>query len=267
MSPAPRRGPGPAAGFTLLELTITITLTGVIVALMTQIISHTIRGRDMAYKALQRPKIENAILGQIVQDLRYAWMGGLSGDAGFLGKARQMAGMDADTIAFVTARRTRTVGAEDDGARRGEEPESPLTETGYACRVNPDNPRWLELWRREDYFVDGNPTEGGRYTRVYDKIRAFRLRYFPIPEEHTGEGEGLEEWDSRLKKGMPYAILLKIEFDTDEPRDKFEEERPPELIYRLILLRPAYNLPQGPAGAPGGTPPGSPPAGGPPPGG
>ncbi len=250
------------AGFTLMELTITIALLGVIVVLMTQIISDTIRGRDMAYNKLKRPKIENAMLSQIVQDLRYIWMGGLSGDAGFTGKSFQMAGMDADRFAFVTARRTRTVGIEEDGARRGDERESPLTETGYACRVNPNNPRWLELWRREDYFVDDRPTEGGRYTLIYDKIRAFRLRYFPIPEEHTGEGEGLEEWDSRIKKGIPYAILMKIEFDTEEPLTGEAEERPPEQIYRLLLLRPAYNLPVGGPGTPAPGPEGTPPPGG-----
>jgi len=231
-------------GFTLMELTITIALLGTIVVLMTQVISDTIRGRDMAYTALKRPKIANAVLGQIVQDLRYAWFGGLSGDEGFLGRARQMAGMDADFVAFITARRTRTVGVEDDGSRRGDEGECSLTEVGYACDLNPDNPRWLRLWRREDYYVDSRPSEGGRYSLVYDKIRAFRLRYFPIPEElQAKESEGLEEWDSRQKKGIPYAVLLKIEYDVEEPGDELDEERPAELIYRLILLRPAYNLP------------------------
>jgi prepilin-type N-terminal cleavage/methylation domain-containing protein len=243
----------PAAGFTLIELTITIALLAWIVMLMTQLINDTIRGRDMAYNALRRPKIENAILGQIVQDLRYCWFGGLSGDEGFHGKALTMGGMDADRIAFVTARRTRTVGIEEDGTRRGNEGESPLTEVGYALDMNPENARWLRLWRREDYYVDSRPSEGGRYSLVYDRIRAFRLRYFPIPEElQKAESEGLEEWDSRVKKGVPYGVLLKIEFDTDEVAVDDLTDRPAELIYRLILLRPAYNVPF--TGGPGATP-------------
>jgi len=100
------------------------------------------------------------------------------------------------------------VGSEEDGVRRSEDRTSPLTEVGYACRVNDEDSDYLELWRREDYFVDDKPTDGGHYTLVYDRIRTFRLRYYPIPEEAQVK-EGLEEWDSGLKKGIPYAIRVR----------------------------------------------------------
>jgi prepilin-type N-terminal cleavage/methylation domain-containing protein len=239
-----RRAPRRERGFTLIELTIAIAMLAVVMALMYQVIGGTIQGRNMVQEDLRKPKVANSILGQVFKDFRYIYWGGLVGDAGFRGKARNINGMDADRVAFITARRTRTVGAEDDGQRSREDRESPLTEVGYACRAHEQNGDWLELWRREDYFVDAKPTEGGYYTLVYDKIRNFRLRYFPIPEEHFDNKEGLEDWDSAQKHGIPYAILLKIEFDieeTDESDPEASEEIDP--IHRIILLRGGYNEP------------------------
>ncbi len=231
-------------GFTLIELTISIAMLGVVMGLMYQVIGGTIDGRNMVYEELRKPKVANAVLGQIFKDFRYIYYGGLVGDAGFRGKARTMSGMDADRVSFITARRTRTVGAEDSGERSKDTRESPLTEVGYACRPNDENADWLELWRREDYFVDSKPTEGGFYTMVYDRVRSFRLRYFPIPEEHYENKEGLEDWDSAQKKGIPYAILLKIEFDIEEPDESNPDEREEiDPIHRIILLRGGYNVP------------------------
>ena len=240
-------------GFTLIELTIAIAMLGIVMTLMYQAIGGTIRGRDLVYEDLRKPKVANAILGQIFKDFRYIYWGGFVGDSGFRGKAMSSGGMDGDRVAFVTARRTRTVGSEDDGTRREEDGESPLTEVGYACRPNPTHSQWLELWRREDYFVDAKPTEGGHYTLLYDKIRSFRLRYFPIPEEHFENERGLEDWDSAQKKGIPYAILLKIEFDVSEPREDQDYE-PDDIdpIHRIILLRGGYNVAFGDDAAPPG---------------
>ena len=229
-------------GFTLIELVIAVTLLATIMGLMYQSLGQTIETRNMVQDELQGPKVANAILAQIFKDFRYIYYGGLQGEAGFRGKAIKMAGMDADRVAFITARRTRTVGTEDDGRRTDDDRESFLTEVGYACRPHPKHSQWLELWRREDYFVDSKPTEGGFYSLVYDKIRNFRLRFFPIPEEAT-EKQGLEEWDSAQKKGIPYAILLKIEFDVSEP-DEGETYEPDDIdpIHRIILLRGGYNV-------------------------
>ncbi len=244
-NPSKRQG-----GFTLIELSIAVALLAMIMGLMYQMLGSTIEKRNIVQDSLKGPKVANSILAQVFKDFRYIYWGGLVGDTGFRGKAIRLAGMDADRVSFITARRTRTIGSEDDGQRSNDARESPLTEVGYACRPNPKHAHWLELWRREDYFVDQAPTEGGYYTQVYDKIRNFRMRYYPTPEEAV-DREGLEEWDSAQKKGIPYAILMKIEFDVSEPVEGSEYVKDNiDPIHRIILLRGGYNVKWGDDPAP-----------------
>lgn len=165
-----------------------------------------------------------------------------------------MGGKDADTVDFVTARPSRTAHTDEEAVR--DAVPSPVTEVGYALRQNDENGEWLELWRREDWMVDDDPTGGGKYTLVYDRIRRFNLLYFPIPEQNV-EGKGSEEWDTRLQNSLPYAIVLDIEFDV-EGATGGEDEEAIGSISRIITLKGAYNVK--PAAPPGqGTPP---PAGG-----
>ena len=233
------------SGFTLLELMIAIAMLVSLSMLMAQVIGGTTQGAEIANENLRAPKFQNAIFSQIFKDFRYIYWGGFTANGGFRGKAGTRGGKDADVVNFVTARTTRTVGTEEDGQRREEDRTSPLTEVGYACRNNDEDSDYIELWRREDYFVDDKPTEGGQYSLVYDRVRTFRLRYYPIPEEAQVK-EGLEEWDSVQRKGIPYAILLRIDFDVKPPDKNVRLDRNDEdyeTIYRIILLRGAYSVP------------------------
>jgi hypothetical protein len=228
---------------TLLEVSVAITILSIVVVLMYQVIDGTIRGRELADKGLTTPKVSNAVLGQVFKDFRYIWWGGLTGDAGFLGKNGSRAGMDADKVHFITARRSRFASVVE-GSREANQRMSPLSEVGYALKLNENEGggEWLELWRREDYYVDEDPTKGGTYSLIYDKIRKFDIAYYPTPDK-SRKREGLEEWDSRLKHGIPYALLLSIELDVeDESELEFGEEREPHKIVRIILLRGAYNV-------------------------
>ena len=207
-----------------------------------KLLENSIRGQNMVREGLKGPKIQNAILGQIFRDFRYLYWDGFSGNAGFVGINKDIGGKEADAVDFVTARPSRTAHMSDDQAR--DNIPSPLTEVGYALRPNDKNSDWNELWRREDYFVDGNPVKGGKYSLVYDKIRRFNLKYYPIPEENV-DAEGSEEWDSRAKGKIPYAIVLQLEFDVEEQAPGAEDEGR-ETISRIIILKGAYNVKHAP---------------------
>lgn len=254
--PADRRPPPrgrASAGFTLLELMISISLLVFLSAIMGQIITGTMRGADSANEQLLAPKMANAIFQPIFKDFRYVYYGGLTGDAGFRGSNDTLGGQDADRVNFVTTRRTRTIGVDESGRLSEKDRISPVTEVGYALRHSDTNPGYRELWRREDYFVDDKPSDGGQYSLVYDRVRSLSFRYFPIPEQAQVR-EGNEEWDSSIKKGLPYAILMRLEFDvpgteTESGRAQIDQLEP-QVIYRIILLRGAYSVPWTSAAAP-----------------
>jgi prepilin-type N-terminal cleavage/methylation domain-containing protein len=235
-------------GFTLLEVMVALTILSTVVMLVYQVLQSSVRGQEMVRRDLREPKIVNAILGQVFRDFRYLYWDGFAGNAGFVGRNRDVAGKDADTVDFVTARPSRTAHTFDDAAR--DEIPSPITEVGYALRANDKNSDWLELWRREDWYVDGEPTKGGKYSLIYDKVKKFNLQYFPIPEENT-DNKGTEEWDSRAKGKLPYAIVLELQFDVDEQDPKAGDDFERETISRIIILKGAYNVrPPKPPGQP-----------------
>lgn len=233
-------------GFTILEVMVALTVLATVVMFVYQILQNAVRGEQMVREDLRKPKVENAVLRQIVGDFRYLYWDGFSGNTGFIGRSRTIGGMEADSIDFVTARRSRTAHTVEGESR--ELPPSPVTEVGYALRQNDSNPEWMELWRREDWFVDDDPLSGGKYSPIYDKIRKFEMFYFPIPELQT-DPKGLEEWDSRLKGSIPYAIFLEIKFDVESQRPDGDYEDTSEFVSRIIILRNAYSIKR--EGAPG----------------
>jgi prepilin-type N-terminal cleavage/methylation domain-containing protein len=225
------------AGFTLVELLVAIFLLALIMTFAYQIFWQALLNRDRVTEDLEGPKVEGAVFDQIARDLRYLWYeeGRLPGNAGFWGRSKQINGRDVDRIDFLTTRTSRFAVLEETNEQPGD---SPLTEVGYACRQSEANPRWFELWRREDYFVDDDPTDGGKYTRVYDKIRRFSLRFFPPPEENNAE-QGREEWDTKTEKKVPYAIILDMEYDVREPvLDKAQTK-----VTKILLLKPGRSVP------------------------
>jgi len=237
-----------ASGFTLLEVIVALLVLSVTVTFIYQVLQNSVRGQDMVREDLRRPKITNAILGQVFKDFRYLYWDGFTGNTGFIGESGTESGKDADHIDFVTARPSRMAQLEEESLT--DPVASPVTEVGYALRANEDNSDYLELYRREDWFVDDNPVRGGKYTLVYDKITKFDLLYFPIPEENV-DGKGEKDWDTRTRRKLPYAIVLELTFDEggrDEASSRDREENE-ELISRIIVLKGAYNV--APKTAPG----------------
>lgn len=230
--PPPRRR---RAGFTILEVMVALTVVATVVSFVYVILQNSVRGQTIVRQGLRAPKIQNAILGQIFRDFRYLYWDGFAAEGGFIGRNSDVGGREADNIDFVTARPSRIARSED-LSDLDTEP-SPLTEVGYALR---ENNGYLELWRREDWFVDDDPIKGGKYSLIYDKITRFSLLYFPTPEDNV-DNKGVEEWDTRLKKKLPYAIFLEISFVVEEPTDVGTELQE-EFISRIIILKGAYNV-------------------------
>jgi prepilin-type N-terminal cleavage/methylation domain-containing protein len=228
-------------GFTLIEVTVALLVLGLTMTAVYQTVTRTAATRDAIEDRLAAPKVGAAILDQLFKDFRYVYYreGLFPSGAGFWGRSRQVAGRDADRVDFVTARTSRIAELED--ARASDvRADSPLTEVGYAVRQGEGE--YLELWRREDYWVDDEPTDGGKYSLVIDRLHSLRLRYFPVPEENT-DPHGQEEWNTTLTKKIPYAVMLEMKY-WERPIDPQARETPqPQKVLRILVLKGGRSIP------------------------
>jgi hypothetical protein len=176
----------------------------------------------------------------------------------------------ADTLQFVSRRASV---AQEEFFGRGAWVRSPINEIGYRMgRGSYQLGNVRRLFRRESYYVDETPLQGGDYYEVYDRIVSFDIAYagYRAEEEAREDAESLDErnldrfesWDSEERKGLPSAIIVTIVIEppqlTNEVRDESEqvEGRDRRTFVRIIPLTQADDVDAPPAGneQPGQTP-------------
>ena len=256
---APRRAGGPSeaaigarnAGFTLIEIVVAATILGVVVVVRRSSCSATpCAGATWSSRGCASPRSRRAPRARSCATSATS----ASADS----RARRLPGGTSRSartrpLDFVTARTARASRAREDN--RSEDParvRSPRSATRCAQR---DDGKYLELWRREDFFVDDDPTEGGQYTLIYDRIRSFELTYFDRPERGSGptNSEGIEEWDSRISAGSPTRSSSRSRSTSDEAPDAARTRRTPSASGASSSSRPAASPPS--TGPPAPAPP------------
>lgn len=192
-------------GFTLIEVMVALSIMSLIMLGLYQVLNATLRTRDLLSDEVTAARLGPTILDTIEQDLRRAWLLNLADDKVFLGEDRTLQGEPADSLVFVTKRPSSSTRRVDD-----REVSSELSEAGYRCRVNPELPDVLELWRRHDFHVDDEPLEDGVYELLHDRVVAFDIQYY---EDLLLETEPVEDWDSEERNALPakMRIVLGIE--------------------------------------------------------
>jgi prepilin-type N-terminal cleavage/methylation domain-containing protein len=231
-------------GFTIVEVMVTMVVLSMLLTFVVQILFNTVRTRDWIREDLEGPKIESAILDEIIRDLRFVYYrtGQFPADAGFWGRSRNINGKSGDRLDFLTCRRSRLAELEETNQAQVN---APLVEVGYACRASETHPELLELWRREDYFADDDPTDGGRFDLVYDRVREFELKFYLPPEVRQEDDDGLEEWDSKVQHKLPSAIVVRLLYDVRVPSASDRKPLGPAQgrVRRVILLAPSRSVP------------------------
>ncbi len=195
--------------FTLIEVTVTLALIGAIMATIYAVLYGTLTQKRIIEVKVQSSRIGPLLLDQIERDLRQTFAYNLAHGAVFKGEDNRIAGQDADKFSLVAQTPSTSALVE------GEKPVfSAVNEVGYALTQSPENADFLILWRREDYYVDDEPLEGGKGTPLYRQIRGLDVTYYETLEE---DADKLESWDSEVKGRLPAAmeIVLKLEV---EPR-------------------------------------------------
>ena len=192
-------------GFTITEvLLVLLIMSGLLVAIA-QVLNSARISRDTIHNIRETQLAGPAILDLIEQDLRGAILFNRAPDTYLRVKNNVRAGLDADRLDLVTTTNGRV--REDDGEGFGRRAD--VNEVGYCLRPASNSDDFLELFRREDFGVDDEPFDGGRYTLLSDRIKAFEIEVW---EEDGPEAEPLETWGMTDdgKRGLPRRIEVSL---------------------------------------------------------
>jgi prepilin-type N-terminal cleavage/methylation domain-containing protein len=246
-------------GFTLIEVLIAmaigaVMLTGIFATLNSMVTTRsTVVGYSTPYA------LGPQILDAIEADLKNVYFYDIKENDGFWGADKDLAGREADGISFLTSSLGHVgdpsllssiqVGQQSDAHRR----RSPTTEVQYVCRQSPVHADWLELWRREDFYVDDSIHEGGLYQLVYDRVFDFKLEYVSRSTSTGGLTGSLDKtveqmrrdsWSSIEERGLPRAVIVSISIYARDPESAWDGEPEVFVFRRWIPLPQVHQSPQ-----------------------
>ncbi len=264
------------SGLTLIEIIIAITITTLIMGFVGGVVLNVINQRDEVEASSVAQKIGPAILNLIARDLEATFVyqlddlkkqeakntaeaeaeanGGTGGTGGTTGdettSAEEMevnyfVGEDHgdeedayDSLHFVTSL--------DSKLRIGNK-QSDIVEVGYYLVKN-DEGELYTLYRREDFFIDTDPVDGGKAIKIYDKVKALDIRYYEQPTNESeyqaladGSAEYKFEWDNTLENGIPYAVEVSVWIDLTEDRVAKKNPQYAKVYkFRTLVQLPSY---------------------------
>jgi len=197
------------SGFTLVELMVAVAIMALVMTALLGTLEGTIRARDEAELEIASVRDGPRILDMIERDLRALHVYNLEKGAVLRGKRMSPAGLRGDRIDFVcTNDSARRLGDGEETVKDDADVASDLNEVGYALRASSLSNDFLELWRREDLFVDEEPFEGGSFEKIHDRVTRFEITYLTHLGDKTDEET---DWDMEEKKQLPGGIRIDLE--------------------------------------------------------
>lgn len=247
------------AGFTLLEILVTLAILGLVMTALYGTLISTLETRDVIETRTRGPREGLALLEILSTDFRSAILPPLA-KKHFVARAeRSGEGRDADQVTFISAVTSRF--AEDPRRLRGEElagvdpterdedvepVRADLCEIGYYLKPDERHPGRMKLYRREDFHVDHDPRKGGTYLLLYRRVAGLKLRWFRGDETETGS-EPQENWDAEKTGTVPTAVLIELTLDLTPDTDDDERSvggEPVLKTFKTIVPMPAGRKPK-----------------------
>jgi prepilin-type N-terminal cleavage/methylation domain-containing protein len=232
------------AGFTLIEVLLTLLIMGGIMLSMTQILTAARTSRDTIHNIQETQLAGPAILDLIERDLRGIFTYDRTRMLQIRVKNRVILGYDADSLDFVTTTDSLSYQQFEDRFVRGD-----VNEVGYRLRPNPDSAdQFLEIYRRESFGVDDDPFEGGNFMFLHDRVKGFDIQCFakdgpneqPVEEWATGKN------DENI--GLPARIEITLTLEL-APRLVNEQMSILPNDKRTLTYKRVIRLPEGLRGA------------------
>lgn len=194
------------AGFTLIEVLLTLLIMGGIMLMMTQILTAARTSRDTIHNIQETQLAGPAILDLIERDLRGIMTYDRTRQLQLRVKNRVMLGYDADSLDFVTTTDSLSYTNVDDRFVRAD-----VGEVGYRLRPNPDSAdQFLEIYRRESFGIDEDPFEGGNFMFLHDRVKSFDVQCFAKDgkDEQPIEDWGMDRNPENI--GLPARIEITL---------------------------------------------------------
>ncbi len=226
------------AGFTLVEVLITLLIMSGIMVALTEILTAARSARDTVHNVLETQAAGPAILDLVERDLRGILTYDTTRVQQLRIKNRVVMGFDADSIDFVTGSDSMVLHQLDDRFVR-----SDLNEVGYRLRPSPLNDQFLEIYRRESFGVDEEPFEGGTYQFLHERVKSFDIQVFrkdgpdEEPVDHWNTEEGSEDI------GLPARIEITLTLEL-APRIVHEQLRVAPVDRRTVVYKRILRLPE-----------------------
>lgn len=203
-------------GFTLLEIILATVLFALLMSQYYDVFLGVVSLEEYARESRSYGSVGPAVLDLVEDDALSLFTHPRAADAfPFRGADDLMGAKPADRLNFVARR--ESIHQEEFGTDNWVR--SPINEVGYRLADNSAAPdRLRKLYRREDYYVDTSPLQGGDYFEVYDRVVSFDVKYlgYPSEEEARTDAASLEDrrlqvfesWDSEERKGLPTAMIV-----------------------------------------------------------
>jgi len=203
-------------GLTLLEVLVASALLAVFFASVYSIVAGTIAIRDQIEEGATPYAVGPAVMDLVVEDLRGATIEPYKDLNAFHAEPETDNGETCTKIDFITSVPSRKrVKVRDD------EVKARLNEVGYKLRRSETAPSLYALYRREDLGVDEDPLLGGKYYKVADSVKVFRIDFYADDpgDPGTDDAKGEEEWDAKKEKKLPWGCRVTITLIGDAKTD------------------------------------------------
>lgn len=224
------------AGFTLVEVLLTLLIMSAIMISMTQILTAARTSRDTIHNIQETQLVGPAVLDMVERDLRAIVTFDRTRNLHLRVKNRVMLGFDGDSLDFVTSNDSLVP------ARDGERfLRTDVCEVGYRLRPSPDSDQFLEIYRREGYGVDEQPFDGGSFTLLSGRVKSFDVQCF---RKDGPDEDPVDEWGSERGEdtnGLPARIEITMVLEL-APRLVNEQLRIAPIDRRTITYRRVIRL-------------------------
>lgn len=209
----PGRAGARRGGFTLVEILLAVLILAIMMTIVYGVVVSTVNAARRVEEITASSEIGPAILTQIRTDLESAFLPKTGEKDGpyFVASKRTESGGGRDRIDFISG--LMAYGSQNEV----EEPRfHSVNEVGYQAVDSRKYQGLCTLYRRQEFFINGDPLKGGPLTELYDRVSSFSLRFLE-------KEKWRDDWNSTLQKGLPQAVEIELRIVVTENEKPVEQ--------------------------------------------